>query len=85
MKDMEAEVWDYNTNPVGPGHRAGLKILAKPLKGPLYASWYPEAAAKNPHNPIRLTDKQQRWQDKLKILRASGKGPPKKGSGKRSK
>lgn len=85
LKEIEAEIWDHNTNPVGAGHRSGLKILRKPLKGPLYASWYPEAVAKNPHNPYRLTEKQERWKAKLKILRASGKGPPKKGAGKRSK
>lgn len=85
LSEIAAEVWDHNTNPAGPGHRSGLKTLRKPLKGPLYASWYPEPASKNPFNPFKLTPKQERWKEKLKMLRAAGKGPPKKGSGKRPK
>lgn len=85
LADIAAEVWEHNTNPVGPGHRSGLKVLQKPLKGALYASWYPEPDAKNPFNPFKLTPKQERWKEKLKVLRAAGKGPPKKGSGKRSR
>lgn len=85
LSEIAAEVWDHVTNPAGPGHRTGRKVLEKPLKGPLYASWYPESPAKNPYNPFKLTPKQERWKEKLKILRAAGKGPPKKGSGKRSK
>lgn len=85
LSEIAAEIWDHNTNPAGPNHRSGLKALQKPLKGPLYASWYPEPDSKNPFNPFKLTPKQERWKEKLKILRAAGKGPPKKGSGKRSK
>lgn len=85
LTEIAAEIWDHNTNPAGPNHRSGLKALRKPLKGPLYASWYPEPDSKNPFNPFKLTPKQERWKEKLKILRAAGKGPPKKGSGKRSK
>lgn len=85
LAELARDVWGYSANPAGPGHRSGLKILRRPLKGPLYASWYPEPLSANPLNPIRLTDKQERWRKKLKMLRASGKGPPKKGAGKRSK
>lgn len=85
LSEIAAEVWGWNTNPVGPGNRSGAKILRRPLKGPLYEAWYPEAAEKNPHNQFRLTEKQERWRAKLRLLRAAGKGPPKKGAGKRKK
>lgn len=86
LKDIAADIWDHNTNPVGPGNRSGLKILQRPLKGPLYNKWYmPPPWKDNPDYPIRMTEKQARWQEKLKLLRAAGKGPPKKGAGKRSK
>lgn len=85
LDEIAAEIWRHNTSAPGPGHRSGLKVLEKPLKGPLYTSWYPIPASKNPHNPFKLTDKQERWKNKLKILRSSGRGPPKKGAGKRSK
>ena len=38
-----------------------------------------------PHFPIYTSDLQERRSNKLRILRQRGKGPPKKGSGKRSK
>jgi hypothetical protein len=47
--------------------------------------WYPPRAESLPGNEFRLTEVQERWRQKLKGLRANGKGPPKKGAGKRSK
>ena len=85
LAEIASEVWCHNRNPVGPNHRSGEKLLKKPLKGKLYTSWYPPDIRKVPGNPVRLSEKQLRWREKLKILRASGKGPPKKGEGKRSK
>lgn len=85
LSEVAAEVWGHSRNVAGPSHRSGQKLLRKPLKGPLYTSWYPEPMSAIPENPFKLTPKQQRWKEKLKILRASGKGPPKKGAGKRSK
>lgn len=85
LKDIAAEIWGHTRDPVGPGHRSGEKLLRRPLKGPLYTSWYPPPLYAYKSNPFKLTEKQMRWKEKLKILRASGKGPPKKGSGKRAK
>lgn len=85
LDQVAREVWGHVKDPVGPGHRSGQKILRRPLKGPLYTSWYPPPLESMKGNPITLTEKQERWQKKLKILRAAGKGPPKKGAGKRSK
>lgn len=85
LKEMAAEIWGHSKDVVGPGHRSGQKLLRRPLRGSLYTSWYPPPLSSIPGNPFKLTPKQQRWQEKLKILRASGKGPPKKGAGKRAK
>lgn len=85
LTDIASDIWQHNKTPTGAGHRSGLKILSRPLKGPLYKSWYPLALHEIEGNKFILTDKQERWKKKLKMLRASGKGPPKKGSGKRSK
>lgn len=85
LDEIVREVWGHIQNPVSPGHRSGQKILSRPLKGPLYANWYPKPIESMEGNPITLTEKQERWQKKLKGLRSAGKGPPKKGAGKRSK
>ena len=85
LKEVAASVWGHTRDNVGPRNRSGQKLLRKPLKGHLYTGWYPPPPSANPFNPFKLTEKQQRWREKLKILRASGKGPPKKGAGKRSK
>lgn len=85
MRDVAADVWGWNKNPVPPGQRSGAKILSRPLRGPMYLSWYPPRPSENKLNPYRLTEKQERWRAKLRLLRAAGKGPPKKGAGKRRK
>lgn len=87
LQEIAANVWRHKTESAvtGPGHRSGLKVLARPLKGALYTSWYPLMEHEFKGSPIKTTPKQERWQKKLKILRAGGKGPPKKGAGKRSK
>jgi len=85
LRALAADVWGWNKNPVGPGHRSGSKILRRPLKGPLYTSWYPESPYKNKLNEFRMSEQSERWREKLRLLRAAGKGPPKKGQGKRKK
>lgn len=85
LKEVAADVWGHSKNPVGSGHRSGERLLRKPLKGPLYTSWYLPPLRTLPKGFPRLTPKQARWKEKLKLLRAAGKGPPKKGEGKRSK
>lgn len=85
LREIAADVWGHTKHPAGPGNRSGRKILERPLKGPLYMSWYPQRPESIKENRFKLTEKQERWQQKLKLLRAGGKGPPKKGAGKRSK
>jgi hypothetical protein len=71
----------YVTANVG---RSGAPVLKAGYRGPLLLSWYPEPLEKNPYCQIKLSEKQERWKRKLQIWRAQGRGPPKKGSGKRS-
>jgi len=65
-----------------PG-RSGVPVLKKQYRGPLLLSWYPERLEKNPYCEIKLSEKQERWWRKLQVWRAQGRGPPRKGSGKR--
>ncbi|KAL9190766.1 hypothetical protein ACHAXT_000472 [Thalassiosira profunda] len=75
------------------GVRTGMQFLKKPLTGAYEARYYMEpiepyarkAQRYCPHFPIYTSDLQERRSNKLRILRQRGKGPPKKGSGKRSK
>lgn len=84
--EVAAEVWEHvpPNERVPPGERSVRKLLKKPLRGPLYASWYPPRPESLSFNKFKLTEKQERWKKKLRMLRAAGKGPPKKGQGKRS-
>lgn len=87
LADVAAEVWG-NASPserAMPGERSARKLLRRPLKGHLYASWYPPRAETYEWNEFKLTPKQVRRQAKLRQLRAAGKGPPKKGAGRRQK
>eukprot|EP00578_Thalassiosira_sp_NH16_P012149 CAMPEP_0181116134 /NCGR_PEP_ID=MMETSP1071-20121207/21790_1 /TAXON_ID=35127 /ORGANISM="Thalassiosira sp., Strain NH16" /LENGTH=97 /DNA_ID=CAMNT_0023200361 /DNA_START=30 /DNA_END=323 /DNA_ORIENTATION=- len=75
------------------GVRTGMQFLKKPLTGAYHARWYMEpiepCARKTqrycPLVPQYTSELQERRNLKLRILRSRGKGPPKKGSGKRSK
>ncbi|KAL3757276.1 hypothetical protein ACHAWU_008437 [Discostella pseudostelligera] len=75
------------------GVRTGMQFLKKPLTGAYEARYYldpiePHARKAQRHCslvPIYSSELQERRQMKLRILRQRGKGPPKKGSGKRSK
>mmetsp|Transcript_4663 Transcript_4663/g.10273 ORF Transcript_4663/g.10273 Transcript_4663/m.10273 type:complete len:92 (+) Transcript_4663:274-549(+) len=69
------------------GVRTGLQFLKKPLIGPYINRFYlePIEPAARVTMPSYTSELQQRRLDKLRVLRQRGKGPPKKGSGKRSK
>lgn len=85
LTEISAEIFGHVLNRAGPGHRSGRKILERTLRGEMYMEWYPEPAAKNPYNPFKLTQIQQQRKEKLKLLKISGRNPPKKGAGKRAK
>lgn len=67
--------------------RTGHQALKKRLTGFLENRYYPESITPIARmmTPGYLTEKEQRRQLKLDQLRRRGKGPPKKGSGKRKK
>ena len=85
LSDIAARIFGHVTNPAGPGHRSGRKILERRLRGPDYVDWYPTPYGKKGGDGPKLTEIQMRRKEKAKALRIAGKGPPKKGEGKRSK
>ena len=80
----DAAVRIFGTSPVSNPHQRSIrKLLNAPLKGEAMARWYPPELIHNVHgyqDPFVL-----RRQAQLSRLRRRGKGPPKKGQGKRSK
>mmetsp|Transcript_34571 Transcript_34571/g.45695 ORF Transcript_34571/g.45695 Transcript_34571/m.45695 type:complete len:100 (-) Transcript_34571:323-622(-) len=66
--------------------KTGLRIFRKPLAGPRLADYYPPSLAKcvRTNFPDYLTPQQIRTKERIERLRKRGKGPPKKGEGKRS-
>ncbi|KAL3785368.1 hypothetical protein HJC23_011051 [Cyclotella cryptica] len=67
--------------------RSGAQILKRPLVGAYHARWYMEPIEPfaRATNPLYTSELQERRTAKLQKLRQRGKGPPKKGAGKRSK
>ena len=66
--------------------RTGNKVLRKKLVGPLFESFYskPFEDVLRSKFPEYLTEKEERRKQKLAYMRRRGKGPPKKGQGKRA-
>lgn len=67
---------------IGNNLRSGRKLLRKPLKGDKVASYYLEPLGKA--DPLFVDERVYRQQAKLDRLKRRGKGPPKKGQGKRA-
>mmetsp|Transcript_24523 Transcript_24523/g.23579 ORF Transcript_24523/g.23579 Transcript_24523/m.23579 type:complete len:92 (-) Transcript_24523:308-583(-) len=67
--------------------RTGNQVLKKRFTGPMLERYYLEPIEPSARftMPEYTSEIQQRRLDKLETLRRRGKGPPKKGSGKRSK
>eukprot|EP00567_Pseudictyota_dubia_P006244 CAMPEP_0197433990 /NCGR_PEP_ID=MMETSP1175-20131217/1784_1 /TAXON_ID=1003142 /ORGANISM="Triceratium dubium, Strain CCMP147" /LENGTH=94 /DNA_ID=CAMNT_0042962543 /DNA_START=74 /DNA_END=358 /DNA_ORIENTATION=- len=73
-----------------PGNNPAHKTLKKALSGPYEKRYYPESIDKYarkcmPEGVRYTTEIQARRLAKLDQLRRRGKGPPKKGAGKKSK
>ena len=68
-------------------YRTGYKYLKQKPTGPMAAHYYVPDMAKGFRNvaPDFLTEQEERRQEALVRLRRRGKGPTKKGEGKRSK
>jgi hypothetical protein len=75
----------------GTNERSGNKVLRKKLKGPLLADYYFDQSGQSVDEVGReivkgwMNDVEARRKSQLEVLRRRGKGPPKKGQGKRSK
>jgi small subunit ribosomal protein S33 len=70
------------------GHKTGAAHLTKHLNGLVIGDWYPQS-----YNGLMkrylgevwdLEGRRERREEQLGLLRAKGKGPPKKGQGKRA-
>jgi len=61
----------------------GRKLLKKALVGPRLTSWYPEGIRKM--DMLFEDPEDKRRKVKLERMKRRGKGPPKKGEGKRAK
>lgn len=87
LNEVIAHVWEHIpiSERAKPGERSPHKLLRKPLRGQEYVNHYPERIESVKELGMGLTEQQERYRKKLKLLRARGKGPPKKGEGKRSK
>ena len=73
----------FGTSPTSNPHaRSVRKLLMKPLIGESVMSYYPKYPR---HNTLGYIDSQRvRAEEKLERLKRRGKGPPKKGQGKRA-
>ncbi|KAJ7529644.1 hypothetical protein O6H91_15G060100 [Diphasiastrum complanatum] len=67
---------------IGNGMRSGHKVLQQKLIGSKIAGWYPVPLQKL--DPMYEDPDEERRLVKLERLRRRGKGPPKKGQGKRA-
>ncbi|PSC67922.1 28S ribosomal mitochondrial-like [Micractinium conductrix] len=67
---------------IGNGLRSGRKVLRRPLLGQKLVDWYPSQDVGQ--DPLMLNIKAENANIKVGRLRHRGKGPPKKGAGKRA-
>jgi len=91
IQKVQQEVFGY-APPSFQNQRTGFQTAKKQLQGVYLKQYYEAHAPIDPH--VRkvlgkdfkwVTDKQERRLEKLARLRREGKGPPKKGSGKKKK
>ncbi|KAL6505295.1 hypothetical protein OROGR_025112 [Orobanche gracilis] len=81
VNEARARIFGHVLNPTG--QRSSHKILRKKLIGDKVAAWYPYDINKD--DPLVMARKEQERLNKLEMLKRRGKGPPKKGQGKRAK
>ncbi|PSS02543.1 Mitochondrial 37S ribosomal protein [Actinidia chinensis var. chinensis] len=80
VTEARARIFGRVLNPTG--QRSPHKILRKKLIGDKVAQWYPYGIKKD--DPLVMTQQEQERLTKLEMLKRRGKGPPKKGQGKRA-
>ncbi|GAV91170.1 MRP-S33 domain-containing protein [Cephalotus follicularis] len=81
VSEARARIFGHVLNPTG--QKSPHKILRKKLIGEKVASWYPYDIKKD--DPLVVAREEQERLSKLEMLKRRGKGPPKKGQGKRVK
>ncbi|GMN57802.1 hypothetical protein TIFTF001_026904 [Ficus carica] len=81
VTEARARIFGHVLNPTG--QRTAHKILRKKLIGEKVAQWYPDDLMRE--DPQLFARKEQLRLSKLEMLKRRGKGPPKKGQGKRAK
>ncbi|KAK4754333.1 hypothetical protein SAY87_002437 [Trapa incisa] len=80
VTEARARIFGHVLNPTG--QRSPHKILRKKLIGEKVAQWYPYDINKD--DPLVMAREEQERLSKLEMLKRRGKGPPKKGQGKRA-
>ncbi|KAG0492942.1 hypothetical protein HPP92_006012 [Vanilla planifolia] len=80
VMEARARIFDHFLNPTGK--RSVNKILRKKLIGDKVAQWYPYDIKND--DPLVLAREEKERLAKLEMLKRRGKGPPKKGQGKRA-
>ncbi|KAK0586987.1 hypothetical protein LWI29_015721 [Acer saccharum] len=80
VNEARARIFGHVLNPTG--QRSPHKILRKKLIGDKVSEWYPHDIKKD--DPLFMARREQERLSKLEMLKRRGKGPPKKGQGKRA-
>ncbi|GJZ12028.1 Ribosomal protein S27/S33, mitochondrial [Artemisia annua] len=78
--EARAKIFGHVLNPTG--HKTGHKILRQPFIGEKVVAWYPPDIRKE--DPTIVAREEKERLSKLEMLKRRGKGPPKKGHGKRA-
>ncbi|CAL9095083.1 unnamed protein product [Musa acuminata var. zebrina] len=80
VAEARARIFGHILNPTGK--RSPHKILRKKLIGDKVAQWYPYDIKND--DPLVVAREEKQRLAKLEMLKRRGKGPPKKGQGKRA-
>uniref|UniRef100_A0A0D6R5Y7 Small ribosomal subunit protein mS33 n=1 Tax=Araucaria cunninghamii TaxID=56994 RepID=A0A0D6R5Y7_ARACU len=80
VAEASARIFGNVFNPTG--QRSPHKILKKKLIGEETSQYYPHDIRRD--NPMWVARKEEERLEKLEMMKRRGKGPPKKGQGKRA-
>ncbi|XP_010674327.2 uncharacterized protein LOC104890511 [Beta vulgaris subsp. vulgaris] len=80
VTEARAQIFGHVLNPMS--QRSAHKVLRKKLIGEKVAEWYPYDIKHD--DPVVMAQKEEERLSKLEMLKRRGKGPPKKGHGKRA-
>nr|AFK36800.1 unknown [Lotus japonicus] len=80
VTEARASIFGHQLNLTG--EKSPHKVLRMKLFGEKVAQWYPHDIKKD--DPLVMAREQQERLSKLEMLKRRGKGPPKKGHGRRA-